>query len=618
MDNNNPRKPPNPNPRPIKRISPYATESRPKLKQPRKYPIYPLGHNGSPPPGHNGPRPHKPSKPHNDLLEYKKPPKPIALGKKPLSKAVKSTKNIGKTDNTKKTKPIKKRRDIDIDKKFDTKVHAKLLTRERERSARSVRSVSIVAGIFFTFVIIYMVRAAAVALSVDIHLTAVRIDTLESSVSVSGVIVRYEYVHTADRDGRAIFFVSANDRVPPNMRVVSIQDVDAVRQIDHDLASLEDAIKELNERRLFTVIDASINHINSNLRSTIDRNMHSFTTRNLQELHSVHDTLIEAINERNRQILDESRNISREQGAMHEALINQRELNSTNMYANISGIMSPIIDGFEGILYPGRMRYLSRDEVRRIVDFTTVTPVRDVSYGDPVFKIVGNTWYVVSYMPNEMIQNFTVGSMQTVYLQSAATGQYVPMNMRVASIYSSPSDSLVILRSNQHVIDFIGQRNISVRTGHNVQQGFSIPVTAITSRTFYTIPLDYIHVTEENTSVIVLHANNMQQLVPVEISRISGTHAYIRDIYTILAFGDVLKPVYEWYNPFLLSEFDVHLAHGLYRANLGFAEFREIFLDDNETLTGTNVLLNISRNPYIMQFDLIVTDATRVQQGMIL
>jgi len=477
---------------------------------------------------------------------------------------------------------------------------------------RSTRSASFVAGIFFVFVFVYMIYAAFRHFSPEIATVVVRMESQETPTSVQGLIVRYEQVYTSDRSGRVVFSIGNYERVNSGTHIAIVQDSNTIGTFDRTLADIEADIITLRDRMDSLHIEPMIEHFNVNLQSIVNTNMHHFTLENTQNIHILLDSLQQISNRRNNDLISMLSNIVPEHQANYANINNELEMNATNIYARSSGIMSPLLDGFENEFVPERLRYLTRDEVRRVVDYSMLAPTRDVSGDDPVFKVVSNTWYVAAYMPNEMVEDFVVDTTRVIYLLNANTGLYQPVSMRIISMYSDPRETLVVFRSNRNVIDFLNQRNVSLRTSHNVRHGLQIPYTAIATRNYYRIPRTHIH-DVGGYSVII---SSGLRSVPIEVADYSDYNVYVMT-GAGFTLGDSLIPSDIVNTSFLLTEVDVLQVHGVYRATMGFANFIRIHLDDDIYNIGNYILLDPSSN-FLRQFDSIVVDASSVHEGMIL
>jgi len=478
-------------------------------------------------------------------------------------------------------------------------------------------SVALVAALFFIFVAMYMVRAVHSALTPSVAVETVRMGNREVQRSVTGMIVRYEEVIYAPRAGQVVWAVANTDRVRRGMLVAGIADVEAAERINTDRRVLEEEMKRLNERRHYSESDPAVQRINNTLRNAMNSNMHNFSTLNLAEINTLRDHLDNFTDTRIRMIIAASHgavgvDISRQ----HDQLTAQLGMNSTNIYATRSGIMFNIVDMHENVVTPDNVTELSRQDVSAIVDHATLFPAREVEAGDPVFKIVGNTWYIVAYMPNDMVQGFAEGTDRVVFVQNAITGNYEQMTMRIVHIEQFHLENRVVFRSSRNVMDFLNQRNISIRTTDYISSGLQVSTSAIVVRRFIRIPVT--HVFEQGGYYVHIHDDYGLVQVPIDVSERTDNYVYVLEETLDLVMGDVLIPASLYGDSFTITESTIRVEYGVFRTTFGYANFTPITLDGELSEIDTYTLLDPSRNHNLRQFDPIVTDASTVVQGQII
>jgi len=439
-----------------------------------------------------------------------------------------------------------------------------------------------------------------------------RLSSVEQQLSIGGIIIRDEQVFYADRDGRVVFNVGDFERVRANMLVASVQDSDAMAGIQQESADVEAMIRRVQDMRHSTITAPQVEMADANLRNMITGNMHHFTTGNISGINDLFNNLYDVSSRRNQLILSENRDARVELGRMYDNLQLQRRLNSSEIYATRSGIMSPIIDGAENIFNLDNMRTLTREQVRFTIDPNTIVPSRYVQAGDPVFKIVGNVWYIATYIPNEMIHGWAAGDQRIVYVNNS--GIYEAMMMRVEQVtYGARGDSFVLLRSTRGGIDFLHQRNVSLRVVDNVTRGFTISSSAVATRSYFRLPISHIHGSLD--PYVLLRTDYGLRSVPITIREMTDTHANIDAETSGLMPGDTIAPV-EIFGPDLtITHADILQVHGVYRSTLGVAEFRRINVDEGQLDAGATILLDPARNREIREFDTIITDASTIREG---
>jgi len=474
----------------------------------------------------------------------------------------------------------------------------------------------VVIALFFIFVFAYIGHSIWAFMTPDVNTMIVRMTTIEAPRSIPGVIIRDEQVHFANSTGYVQFWVQENERVGVDAPIVSIvQDPVSARTAMEHLSNVETLAANTQARRPGTyVTDSGIQRINNDLTNMVSGRIHSFTALNLNEIYALRDNVSYRINTRN-QINSGSAIGAREPLAReyerHSAAL---AASSRNMYATGSGIMSRLIDGHETSLTRAMIGDLTRDDIRAVADSGVLTPATEVQEGEPIFKIVGNVWHIATYMPNDMVQPFSEGATRTVYLYNESAGSYEPHSLRVERIEYGVRYSLVVFRNTRHVTDFIGQRNISIRTASGTRRGIQIPDTAIVTRRHYRIPFASIHGETDNYVVIRTDTGNTR--IPVTIDERTDYHAYVVAV-SGMAVGSTLVPSDPDGSHVLLADTHVRELHGVYMVYFGTVVFAHINLGENRVEAGY-VLLDPLLNQGISEFNNIVTDASTVVEGQII
>ena len=498
------------------------------------------------------------------------------------------------------------------------KVNANVATARLMRRRRQGinYSVSVVSVMFFSFILVYLAWSAIQFFQPSVATEVVRMDILEVQLFTPAIIIRDERVYRSNLSGSVVSFVRDFERVREGDLVVSIGDVDAAEAIQAARREIEDQAMEIHGRRFHTPAEVEIDRINTSLRGLMDSGMPDFSQLNLSELYLLNERLTEQTEFRNQTIINSIRPVMQDIDRELTHAEQVEDLHMHNILATQGGIFSPFIDGIEEILTPFLVRYLSRADTLYVVDHAAITPAREVDEGDPVFKIVGNRWYVAAYLPLSEVEGFAVGQNRTIFLESEDTGRFEPVNMTVHHFDAYLIDAFVVFRSTRNVDRFLNQRNVNVRTTDNVQNGLRIPISAIATRNMVRVPLTHLHGVEGNHFVQRFVGEGLTERVNVFVNDTSGEYAYILNEGMVLVVGDVLAPFDLDYGSYIIWDTNIIIVRGVFRANLGVAEFRQVFLEEEIPDTGVgHVILNPARNRGLLQFDTIVTDASAVREG---
>jgi hypothetical protein len=478
------------------------------------------------------------------------------------------------------------------------------------------RVMTFVAGIFFLSILSILFRNVYISLaSPNISTEIIRMGNIESPKTITGVIIREEQVYYAERDGELIFNVNDYERVKPNMLVVSIQNMEEVKHINQSMATVEEQIMELqNIRQDISAVDPVVQRINGQLKNIIDGRVHHFTSLNLNELYSLKDSLNQIIDTRNQMILEENKNVRTALGQEQENLRNRLSMHTTSMFSEQSGIMSRIIDGLEEVLTTETMKELTREETLFSVDYDKLIPAREVSQGDPVFKLVtNNTWYIAAYFPNELVEGYGDNQQRTLFIE--LNGEFVPISVRIERMDENFNDSFLLLRCTKNIIDFLNTRRVNLRTTENIRNGLKISNSAVVTRDFFAIPHSYVNEADRGGMYVLKEMGETTLMVPVESVEPDELYAYVPLETENLRLGDVVINAEHPGDTFVLQ--DLHTVQGVYKANSGYADFTKITTDEYSG-SGSFILLDPLLNPRLRIYDQIITNARDVRDGQII
>ena len=475
---------------------------------------------------------------------------------------------------------------------------------------RTSVSVYFVLAIIIIYTLLHVFNMARSHMAATIPTEVIRLGTIDTPQTVSGIIIRDERVYLAPRDGQLVFAVSEFERVQPGTRIASIQDTAAVAGINRDMLALDQRALLVGHMRQDQE-DPNVARMNNHIRGQVNNRAHLFTSMHLNDLYLLRDNLNQSITGRNQLIISGGIHAGGEYARQYAELLAQLGIHSTDMYARSGGIMTPILDNFENKFTVSGMYELTREQLNFTPDPIPLFPAQELYAQQPAFKIVGNTWFIAAYIPNEMIQGFARDQHRTIYVESPTTGDFMPLPVRIERVLDGGMrDSRVVFRVTRYVIDFMHIRNVNIRTTQTVETGLKIPNTAVTNRDYYIIPLPFLHGLVEHT--VLRRAGEGNESIPVTVALWDGAYVHIRSEGSGLQRGDVLLDGIGG----LYTVENTKTIQGIFNVNHGFADFRPIFTDSPITERGGTTLLCPTRNRgSLREFDSIVVDANMVSDG---
>ena len=481
------------------------------------------------------------------------------------------------------------------------------------KRGRSIdRSTTFVAGLFFVFVLVYLVRTLVVFTTrPEIPVDMITMGSVDVVQLIEGIIIREETVYRAERDGVVQFNVRDYSRVPPGSVVASIQNVQAVAATRRTISQVEEQIMELQAvRGDLSAADPAIQQINRQIQNMVDNRLSNHINLNMNEVFALRDSINQNVNIRNQMIVSENldSDLRAELGISHRMLTSQLSEDLLPIYIESGGILAPIIDGLENELTFQTMYHLSREQTRQNVDFDQLIPRREVEYGDNVFKIVNNNrWYIAAYIPNEFVENFNIGSNRTIFIEGRR-----PLNVRVHHMDPGFQETFVIFRSMAYMIDFLDTRSIFFRTTDTLQHGLRVANSAITVVGHFAIPLSLVHAGDEGRYVLLVVGYEYNK-VPISVVDQNDYYAFVMANHEILSVGSTLRDRDDPSQVQMITR--IQDITGVFRVNTGIAAFTPIYMPEDTAIGGVYSILDPALNPGLRVHDHIVTNASLVEDG---
>ncbi|MCL2399451.1 MAG: hypothetical protein FWC91_06885 [Defluviitaleaceae bacterium] len=482
---------------------------------------------------------------------------------------------------------------------------------EYKRAKSINRSTAFVAGLFFLFVLIYLIQTLFIFFNTpEIPVEMVQLGSISAPVIIEGIIIRDETVYTANRNGFVQFYVNNFSRVRPQERVASIQNIGAVTHIREYISNAEENILG-TIRGNQSAADPNIQRINTQIRNLMDQRLSRNIRLNMAEVYALRDTIVQHVDIRNQMIFNNlESNAWAEQNINYRFLNDQLDANLSYIRINNGGIMTSIVDGFENYLTFDNMYYLTREETRQNVDFDQIFHRREIAFGDDAFKIVNsNRWYIAAYIPNELVENFETGDMYNIFIE----GRREPLDVHIHHMVPGIQETFVIFRSTRYMLDFLETRSIFFRTTDVLQRGLMVANTAIIEREYLMIPLPAIH--EGNREYVILVNDSGDRQIHVVVTDSDDYYAFVPTHHASnLGVGSVLRNSFDPETTIIIS--DERIVQGAFRVNTGIAAFVAIHLSENTPVNERYTILDPVLNIGSLRLnDHIVTDASQVEDG---
>jgi len=431
---------------------------------------------------------------------------------------------------------------------------------------------------------------------------------------MSGIIIRDETVYLAPASGIVVFNVADGTRVRRGAVVSNIEDASSISQLSMHSDYLSRRIFDIqNLRSDVSSVSEVVEQVNDAIKLDLNSRLLGLIDSNRDSLYALTHSLEQSIELRNDMLLNENVGSVRDLVNEHRAYAAMISASRIAMTATESGIVSHVIDGFEDVLTPQNMHYITREQTRMHVGRDSFVQSIAVDVGDAVFKIIeSNTWYVASYIDNDLVVDWTPNRAVRIYIEK--DDEFVGHQFWVHTVTRrNDSESFVTLRSDIQIQDFLDMRTISFKTYDSVYSGIKIPETAITERTFLRIPERYVSIVRHNITVVNRQVGGSIEQETIHIKALRGIERTEGYVYILQDFDNVRRG-----DTILLNAHDAQgyvinelvTASGVFRTNTGIATFVSIDTENMVSGDAGYVILDPELNRGgLRQHDRIVRDA---------
>lgn len=457
----------------------------------------------------------------------------------------------------------------------------------------------------FAGILIYLlVQVIHFADNDDIALFEVKTkETMNTNRQYTGMITREEYVYTAEQDGYINFYITNGQKAASSSTVYTIDETGDYSQL---LIAASNDGADLTRESLLEI------------KSELTDFSASFDTMSFHDIYSMKDkiavTVIDALND--------------------EAIKHLNEASAGASFYKVSaeqsGFVVYVSDQYDGMDADD----LTSGDITRQTANTVVHKSGDqVAEGDFAYKLIKDDCFSIHFMLTEDDMNqfgknlsYTDATRQQVYLE--AIDQTLTGDLYLELL----ADDMVAARIDFTSMgsNFLDSRFVDFELVKDEITGLKIPATAVTEKSFFMIPADYLAPESAGSIAFYKEALNALGEVTVETvqARIYGTVTEAvetaegteeQDIWYYvdcdnLALGDVLRKA-DSGDRYVLSK-QVSLP-GVYIGNQGYTEFRQVEIIGT-TADGEYQMIAAGTKYGISPFDYIVIDASRVEEYQVL
>ncbi|MDD3252283.1 MAG: HlyD family efflux transporter periplasmic adaptor subunit [Lachnospiraceae bacterium] len=400
----------------------------------------------------------------------------------------------------------------------------------------------------------------------------------------TGIILRNERVEQTDRAGYINYYIREGKRAAIGTRIYSIDETGNMASF------LED-----NPDANVTLTDANMAEIKRQL-SAFSMGYHDRKFSDVYDLqYSLEAAVLEYVNFNSLGNLD--------------TLMQQTGITFQQVAAPISGVVSYAIDGYES-LTPAQVSEAVFDRTSYSKAITKAGQL--IEQSSPVYKLVtSDDWNIVFPLTDTDVTEYQ--DQKSLHVTFASNG--LETDAAFSIIIGEDGKSYGKLDFNQYMVQFVADRYVSFEVASEKMDGLKIPVTAVATKNFYLIPLDYMAQGGDSSNTgfmkeVYSETGTTAEFVPATIYFSTDEYYYVDmgDQAPFKAGDYIVKPNSQ-------DRFQIGNSaslQGVYNINKGYAVFKqiEILKSNDEYYTikkGTRYGLSV--------YDHIVLDANTVYEG---
>lgn len=439
--------------------------------------------------------------------------------------------------------------------------------------------------IIFAIIFVYMAFSVYTYMKKDkVQFYEVAEGNIVNDHQYTGIILRSEQVENTDRAGHINYYVREGKRAAIGTRIYSIDET----------GSMATFLAEHPEANV-TLTDSNLAEIKRQLSAF----SMSYDNRKFSDIYdlqySLEASVLEYVNFNSLGNLD--------------TLMQQTGITFQQVKAPVSGVVSYSIDGYEDLT----AAQITAEVFDRSNYSKAITKAGDlIEESAPVYKLVtSDDWSIVFPLTEENITEYSGQNTLHVTFSSndlETDGAFTILTGADGSSYGK-------LDFTQYMVQFVSDRYVTFEVETARTDGLKIPVTAVATKNFYLVPLEYMTQGGDSSNTgfmkeIYSESGTLAEFVPTTIYYSTEDYYYI-DMGENAPFtaGDyIVKPNSQ-------ERYQIGSSaslQGVYNINKGYAVFKQIeILKSNEEYytikKGTKYGLSV--------YDHIVLNANTVYEG---
>jgi len=403
----------------------------------------------------------------------------------------------------------------------------------------------------------------------------------------TGLILRQESVQYTDRAGYIHYYVREGKRAAVGSRIYSIDETG-------NLASL---LEERNENN-----DILTNDNLSEIKRQLTYFAMNYSDLNYDMTYSLRSSLNASVSEYvNFNTLESL-----------DSIMEQTGTTFWQVQAPVSGVVSYAIDQYEGM---DASQVSAADFDRSGYSKEITKAGQRIAASDAVYKLVtSDDWSILFALSDEQLAEYEGKTSLHVIFNS----RNLETDGAFSIITGSDGKSYGKLDFNQYMVQFISERFVNFEIETERLDGLKIPVTAVTTKDFYLLPVEYITQGGDSSDTGFMKAVYTEngpsvEFVPVTVYNSTDEYYYIEmgEKSPFKAGDFIVKPDSD--DRYQIGASDS--LQGVYNINKGYAVFKLIeILKSNEEYYTVRKGMSYGLSVY----DHIVLDADTVYEGQLI
>lgn len=482
--------------------------------------------------------------------------------------------------------------------KYSNTRHKNNYEKRTKTKKTKTRNHSVLFKIFLIIMITAICSYFIVSIFKGLSKEPVEYDTIEygkidAGSQITGILIRDEKIYKASKDGVLEFEASESQKVKPNEIIVSIKNETDIAKVESDLKAINEQILNLQKQRGdLSLFSEEVKNIDNQIQEIVEYSMRDFMTLDMDAIHQIKEFVDKKITMKNQILLSENtgilKGLSKKKSEREITINNSIEIIKTKE----SGIVSYNIDGLEEEFTIKNKDKITKKQINNLKIDSEIQFKTMIKKGEPAFKIIkSNDYYIACYIENKYLKDWKVGDKKNIYVTKKGDNETIETEVKL--IKKGEKESYVLLKSNQNMMDFINDRQITFIT-QLPKEGFKVQLSAIVKKELLKIPKDYV----VQSKVIKKGAKTNEKLA-LQISDTDNDFVYIPINESILNIGDIIL------EPSTNKEYQVNeifIAKGIYIVNTGLPTLKKI--DTQESIKNDDfIILEPSKNKNIKLYD---------------